>query len=334
MGALALEGSLFSGTWVIVGILGLLGSFALCLSRNLEGRLLALMSPAYLVLGSNALVEVLNLNEMTTIFNHLIFRRFGMLAKPFWYLAAGYALVRIFSIQRQKPDSGAGTESQVGELWKTLGRPILGSCVALIISPFATSNLNSLPDLVSPLRKYRPPVQRRTAELQEREAFLDWLKASEEDATDFFRIGINDKGNRLVEFGVLTEIPIFKMKSTPASEYKYRFSSTRPTALRAANVKYVLSPKNLPLKRADFRLAKRFSTFDVYDFMGWVGDPFEVTEGTGPVKMLKFTNREIVLRAGETAHGSLRLNVSEFPRWRAPSMTGTPWRFELPPSQE
>jgi hypothetical protein len=55
----------------------------------------------------------------------------------------------------------------------------------------------------------------------------------------------------------------------------------------------------------------------VYRFERWQPRPFEIVDGAGEVRVERFGDEEIVLRAGAGAHGKLRLNVSWFSRWRA-----------------
>ena len=67
------------------------------------------------------------------------------------------------------------------------------------------------------------------------------------------------------------------------------------------------------------RLTKfaQFGIYQLYEFKRWRREPFVITEGAGNVQVTHFGDEEIKLHAAAGSHGTLRLNVSYFPRWHA-----------------
>jgi hypothetical protein len=81
------------------------------------------------------------------------------------------------------------------------------------------------------------------------------------------------------------------------------------------NVRFMIAKKLMP--EDDYEGVAHFGIYHIYRFKRWQPNPFVITQGSGDVKLEKFTNDEIVLRAAPGSHGKLRLNVSYFPRWKA-----------------
>jgi hypothetical protein len=151
--------------------------------------------------------------------------------------------------------------------------------------------------------------------LRDRQALVQWLR-HELPKDGFYRVGVfMGHNHELMDLGAEIDRPIYKRGFTPASDFVYQMNEQMPELLQAINLRFAISKVYLP--PVDFESLATFGAYTVYRFKRWQPDPFEVIEGRGPVKLERFGNREIVLRAAAGASGKLRLNVSYFSRWHA-----------------
>jgi hypothetical protein len=171
---------------------------------------------------------------------------------------------------------------------------------------------------------FQNEVQRPTTwnskrlDLTARAEFVAWAKEFLSPDQGFFRIahGFDQDEHSLTDLGIEVPYPFFKIHITPTGHFRFPLGSQSNASFRAANVRFALSEHPLQ-EREDLQLLHIFDKrLGIYQFRDWKPEPFEI-EGAGPVNLVDFRDEDIVLRAGPGAHGTLRLNVSYFPKWHA-----------------
>lgn len=310
IGKQLLELTFLKGSLALVGALGLVGVVAALRSRRLMTSALGLLVLVLTAGATTTLLRELHLPELSDAFNYILFQRFSMLLKPYWFLLAAATAVAVVRSSFALCSGAAPPAPSVRQrfirtlLVVTLAAP-LGYGVAY---HFAVGQLARQLDHDS-----------GRSERNSYDRFVAWVEdnlVGKEDG--FFRIavlcGIYD--HHLVDLGARIPYPIYKAGRTAASVFRYQMESHSVAMLRALNVRYVLTDHR-PLGGEAFRKIETFGGLDLYEFLRWNPVPAEVIEGQGELTLEHIEDEEIVLTAGAGARGTLRINVSYFPRWRA-----------------
>jgi hypothetical protein len=268
-----------------------------------------------IIFSSSSFVNLFGVEFAKWAGKHMTFNRLLMLIKPFWYGAAGFLLVTAARGIGQFVRRGA---EQRDAGWGRVRQWISAAGMALFVSGFV------LPVLYYTLAVFvRNEVLRPTQwhserpDLAARDAFVAWAKAQSRDESQFFRIayGFEADEHTLAVLNKDIPFPMYKVWNTPTGHFKYNVDSSTNQALRAVNVRYALTER--PISRPDFNLERTFDgRLRLYSFKDWDPNPF-VVNGGGKVRLVSLRDERIVLRAEPGASGSLRLNVSYFPKWRA-----------------
>ena len=266
-----------------------------------------------LLLSSSSFLQLFGSDIVEQANKRMVFPRFFMLAKPFWYAAAAWLLVRCISRFWKDVDS-SGRPIHSG-FHRKIGRAAMVAFACLVVAPI----------LFHAARAFlRNEVLRPTSWHSQREdraarvAFAEWALTEFQHTPGFFRIahGLGEDGHRLSDLALYLPYPFYKASFTPTGHFKHNIEASSTEALKATNVRFVVS--GAPLERDDLKLITIFPPqINIYEFTEWNPDPFVVTEGDGEVELIDFSSEQITLRAHQGSHGTLRLNVSYFPRWRA-----------------
>ncbi len=312
MGVHLFKLDIFPGSLALVVGLGFLGSVALLWGRKFEHLLTALLVFAFLLSGSVTVLSDFHLLELSKAFQHVQFQRFSVMAKPYWFVAAGYAVVAIFGWAhrrvRERLDEHNIAPRSRGMLFLSVALPVF------ILMPFATGFIHEFG---------KTQVNRNLTEkseepdLQARDAVVAWFHEHYPKPEPFFRVMLKLQyhNHSFADLGTRIPFPLYKTGFTPASNYRYKMETDEPQLLDALNVRYAITPQHLPSSL--YKLVKDFGSLRLYEYKRWKKNPFEVVDGQGDVTLERFDNEEIVLKAGPGSHGRLRLNVSNFPRWHA-----------------
>jgi hypothetical protein len=263
------------------------------------------------VLFGSTLIDELHLASLSTAITKVQFIRMATMVKPFWFALAAFLIVAVFA--RARALLGERTDASSSEREPS---PVRRAALALVVAWV------SLPILVPAAQAFwtRHVAKALVTEsdrplARDRKATLAWAH-EHLPKQGFWRLGIMT-GHFHDLFDVGTEInePIFKRGFTPATNFVYRMKDENRAIFEAVNLRYAISKRWLP--REDWGLLQRFDGYGLYEFKHYNPQPFRIIEGAGDVKVERFRDEEIVLRAAPGAHGVLRLNVSYFSRWRA-----------------
>jgi len=297
---------LFSGTWGLVTALGLVGCIGLLRGRRFHSVFTGLIALTLVLAGSSTFAAEFHLYEAVDMMKRVHLMRFPILLKPYWFAAAGYAVVLVVTATGRREDTG-GQQRPSG----AFGRAFVFGLVAVpLLVPFGFTWYQNQVDRELLRQSERPFAEARTR-------LVKWFENHPAGPGEFFRVAVSLGGENvhsLLDLGVDIDRPIYNIGSQPASLYAYQVNSPLSQAFEAANVRYFVADRKRD--RSDLELVKRFGNLRLYEFLGWSPDPFVVT-GTGQVTLERFEDDEIVLRAAPGASGRLRLNVSAYPNWRA-----------------
>lgn len=312
MGKGLLDLNAFPGTlgWV-------LACGVLALAVVLKTRRFVLLFTAFgalsvpVVFGST-FIDELHLAALSTAITKVQFERMATMVKPFWFALAAVFVVAVLrrarvlldehSVLSPSPGVGSGSVRRAGlalvVAWMAL--PIVVPTAQAFWTRHVAKSLVTEAD--------RPLAQ-------DRRAMVAWAK-QHLPRQGFYRIGVmTGHFHDLFDLGTEINKPLFKRGFTPATNFVYRMRDEKRSIFEAVNLRYAFSKRWLPTD--DWSLLQRFNGYGVYEFKHWNPQPFRVLEGAGDVKVERFRDEEIVLRAGPGAHGVLRLNVSYFSRWHA-----------------
>ena len=246
--------------------------------------------------------------------HHITADRIFVLIKPFWYGAAGFAMVGCWRAAARF--ASGTTEPDLERVPSGLGKlrraaPLVLGC--LIALPFVGRALHTF---------YGSEIRRPTMWHSERrdedarQQFIAWTHETL-NPTEFGRIahGFDFNDHDLTDLGIEVSYPFYKVWPTPTGHFKYDINASSNEAFRAVNVRFALAKH--AIDRPDFALEKVFNQqLWLYRFVDWSPQPFEIS-GSGQVQLIRFDAEEIRLRADAAASGQLRLNVSYFPKWQA-----------------
>jgi hypothetical protein len=265
----------------------------------------ALCIPA---ISNSTFIDEFHLAAMSAGLVKVQFARLSAVAKPFWFVLAGYmAVAAVVHARRLSP---GGAELRALE---SHGRAaLLAGLIGLLTWPVLVPSAQAF--WTRHVRK-TIAVESTRESLTDRRRLEQWLRSSlPQDG--FYRVGIfTGQDHDLMDLGPLLERPIYKRGSTPASNFIYQMKDKDPAILEAVNLRFAISKQALPSD--EFEPVTDFGRYRVYRFKRWQPNPFRVLAGEGDVRLERFEDEEIVLHAGAGARGKLQLNVSYFSRWRA-----------------
>jgi hypothetical protein len=307
-------GDLFSRMLPLALAFGVVGCLLLLRTR----RPLMLFSGAFvfvcLLLSSSSLLQLFGSEIAEQANKRMVFPRFFMLAKPFWYAGAAWLLVNC--VRRfWKEEERQGARASPSGARRHIAWAAMLAFACLVVAPIL---YNAARAFVRNEVRRPAPWHSQREDRAARVALVEWARTEFAQTRGFFRIahGLGDDGHRLSDLALYLPYPFYKASFTPTGHFKHNIDGSSTAALRAANVRYVLSGK--PLDREDLRMITLFAPgLNVYEFTDWNPEPFEVVEGAGEVELIQFTDEEITLHALPGSRGTLRLNVSYFPKWRA-----------------
>ena len=306
-------GDLFSRMFPLALGFGVVGSLLLLRTE----RPLTLFSGVFvfvcLLLSSSSLLQLFGSEIVEQAEKRMVFPRFFMLAKPFWYAAAAWLLVRcVTGLWKDADTTHPVARSRAHPNIARVGRVLFASVVVFPIL-FNAARAFIRNEVLRPA-----PWHSEREDRGARVAFAEWAQTEFARTPGFFRIahGVGEDGHRLSDLALYLPYPFYKASFTPTGHFKHNIDASSTEALRAVNVRYVLS--GVALEREDLELVTLFPPgLNVYEFTDWNPEPFVVSDGAGDVELIEFNDEEITLRADAGAEGTLRLNVSYFPRWHA-----------------
>jgi hypothetical protein len=315
----------FPGTVGQVLALGCFAAVVMLRSRQFSLLLTTFVAVLIPILSGSSFIDELHLPSLIASFAKVQWLRMSTMAKPFWFAMAAFIAVTIVRwalslVRRAEPSAAPHRFTHTREV-------AFGMIVAFITLPiivpglqsFFTSNI--LKPLTTELDRERDP---------DRAALVSWLQKNL-PKDGFYRLCINTGHNHdLLDISAEIPVPVYKRGFTPAENFIYKVNVEDTPVMEAVNVRYMVAKKLMPAQ--DYEEVAGFGVYRVYRFRHWKRDPFVITGGSGEVKVERFSDDEIVLRAAPGSHGKLRLNVSYFPRWKA-YRDGKPiqlWKTSLP----
>ena len=316
------ELDVLEGSWPLVLPAAVLGVAVLLRRQEERGQIVAWSILALLAMGCSSIIDELHLASLTAAVAHVQFQRLSILIKPLAFIAAGFAAVWVCGQLRA---AGEAALQRGGRLSRGR-RAIAAGLIALTVGPIAVSF--SVDYYTRRVDKKVPTTATRSdrGERAELVAFLgERPRRGPLDRVAF--VGGHHEHD-LVDLATEVEQPVFKSGFTPCSNFLFKPESASPELLEALHVGTVVARRDLT--GAEYQLLDRFGAFRVYDFTRFRPEPFTITDGVGPVELVRFEDEEVVLSAGAGASGTLRLDVSAFPRWRV-TRDGEPVAVEVTP---
>jgi hypothetical protein len=315
IGTAVATGDLFPRMHPLAMWFGLVGSLALLRARSTLPLFIGIFIFACIALSSSFFVHLFGSETANWLNKHITFPRLLMLAKPFWYGAGAFLIVRSARLVHQTLAARRSPPGEGRRPGKLVANTALIAFVCGGVAPILFFAFRIfIHDEV--LRPTQWRSQRR--DLVARSAFVAWANTQLPRESGFFRIahGFDEDEHILTDLGIDVPFPFYKIYLTPTGHFKYNLGGSNTAALRAANVRFILTEH--PINRPDFLPAQTFGgQLRLYIFRDWNPNPFEIRQGAGEIRLMEFGDEEIVLRAEPGAHGLLRLNVSYFPKWHA-----------------
>jgi hypothetical protein len=318
--------NLFPGTWSLVVAFGFAGTLMLLWRRQLLPLTVGLLTLAFMVVGSTDFLAGFHVLEAFPSLQRIHFKRFITLLKPYWVVAAAFAVVQLVrtggsACLEQWRGRSEGAAFGASGSWAIWGRVfVVGLCLTPLLVPFfaefGSQHLS---------RSLTEPDER--AHRRARDQLVQWVREHHSEDESFYRIAmwLSRHDHRFVDLGARLPVPLYKIGYMPATSFVYRFEAGDPKLLEAIDVRYVVSLR--PRREPFLEPIEQFGRLRLYRFKRWDGEPFEVVEGSGSVEVKSFDTESIVLEAGPSSSGRLRLNVSHFDRWHA-TRNGEPIEIE------
>lgn len=313
IGSAFVDAKVFERMNPFAAALGFIGILAFLAARRTLALFMSIFVFAAFFLASSNFTAIFSPQIGSWLSKHIIATRLLLLAKPFWYGAAGFAIVAIGRAIRSLGTTNTPMPARV--------RYARGALVVILAGPIAFYFVESF---------IKTDVKRPSKWLSDRDNqfarddFVAWAHASLDRQPGFFRIAYDFQhlDHDLADLALELPYPLYEVEPTPTGHFKYDVHASTAAAFRAVNVRFALVPGLLP-EREDLTLQKIFrNKLFLYEFRYWNPKPFEIN-GTGAVEVVSWADDEIVLRAPADAAGTLRLNVSAYPKWRA-TLDGVP----------
>lgn len=289
--------------WTYVEVLAVVGIIAGLLSRRFGPLFNVLVILCLLGVFGQTFVDEFHLSSVAGLFESMQYQRFTILVKPYLFVAA--ASVPVLAVQASRSRFFGGTS--------LVARAVVAGVVVFVLAPIAVGFGGAYNDKFID-REVQTASERD--HLEERRELVPWIKANLPQ-DEFYRLAIMVGGDdhRFLDLGTELDVPIYQAGFAPSSAFKHNSTRTDTRSLKAHNVRYALSFDTL--KSRDFVLLKKFKSIGLYEFKHWEPDIFKVTSGSGDVKLTHFDDERVDLIAAPGAHGRLRLNITNFPRWKA-----------------
>jgi hypothetical protein len=271
----------------------------------------ALCIPA---VSNSTFVDELHLTALSDAFASVQFVRLSTMVKPFWFVLAGYCVVAVLGRARQLLVSATVTPEAIAipSRESHARAAALSAAVALLTVPVLVPAFEAF---------WARHVQKSLTTESDRQLGADrvglehWLQ-TKLPRDGFYRVGVFTGHNHdLLDLGTTIGHPIFKRGFTPASNFIYQPNENDPAVFDAVNLRFAISKVYMPPDQ--FEPLATFGRYRVYEYKRWRRQPFTVFGGQGDVKLERFGDEEIALRAAQGSDGRLRLNVSYFTRWHA-----------------
>jgi hypothetical protein len=288
--------------WVLA--LGVLGVVLMLRTRRFALLLTALLALCIPLVSSGTFVDELHLPVLLRGLPRVELAALAVLCKPLWFvLAAYFAVAAVAHVRLLAPGGGAADSHARAALFAA----VLGLLSLPVLVPaaqvFWTHQVRK-----SVVTESERPRQRDRARLQH------WLQ-TELPRDGFYRVGVLADDDGLIDLGAALDRPVYTRAGGPSTGFVYRIAGDDPAVLEALNVRFVIARKHLPGHLVDPVVS--FGDYRVYRLERYRREPFVIAQGAGNVRVERFGNEEIVLRAAPGARGKLRLNVSYSSRWRA-----------------
>ncbi len=309
-------GTLFPRMWWLGLSFGFVGCLVLMLRAQ---RSVALFVGSFvflcIMLSSSSFVGLFGNEIKSWADQRMIFARLLMLIKPFWYAAAAFLLVHAMQSMRRDPHAVKDSPwERPGNNWHAItAKFAMAIFLCGFVGPilFYSAKAYLRDEVLRPIQWHS-----QQPDLADRAAFVAWAKA--QPPNEFFRIchGFAQDEHNLTDLGMDIPQPLYKNWDTPTGDhFKYDVNASSNAALRAVNVRYVIAEHELD--RPDLVLDRIFGRdLRLYLFRDWKPQPFAV-QGTGEVRVERFSDESIVLRAMPGCNGLLRVNATYFPKWHA-----------------
>jgi hypothetical protein len=298
--------------WVLA--LGVLGVVLMLRTRRFALLLTALLALCIPLVSSGTFVDELHLPALLRGLPRVELAALAVLARPLWFvLAAYFAVAAIAHVRllagRAAAERGGSSLAGTGDSHAraALFAAVLGLLTLPVLVPaaqvFWTRHVRK-----SIVTESERPLRRDRARLQH------WLR-TELPRDGFYRVGVFADDDGLIDLGVGLDRPVYARAGGPSSSFIYRIAGADPAVLEALNVRFAIARKHLPSDLVDPVVS--LGDYRVYRLERYRPEPFVVAQGAGEVRVVRFGDEEIVLRAAPGSHGKLRLNVSYSSRWRA-----------------
>jgi len=297
------------------GTLGWVLAFgALAIVLMLRTRRFALLLTALLALcipavSNSTFIDELHLPGVSRAFVQVQLVRLSSMVKPFWFVLAAYFVVAaVAHAQRLGRSEAADAPPPASHARAAVFAAVLGLLTLPVLVPagqvFWTRHVRKavVTESERPMHAAREQLER-------------WLE-TQLPGDGFYRVGLfGGDDHELLDLATHIDRPIYEHGVTPASSFLYQMTGDDPAILEAVNLRFAISRRHLPTEQ--FEPLTTFGGYRLYRFKRWHPQPFRIDSGRGDVRVERFDDEEIVLRAAPGAHGKLRLAVSYFSRWRA-----------------
>ncbi|MBN1655216.1 MAG: hypothetical protein JXA30_15715 [Deltaproteobacteria bacterium] len=315
MGTGLLKLTAFPGTLGYVLAFGVLAIAILLRTRRFISLFTAFTAVLIPFLCSSSFIDEFHLPYLSEAFSRVQFIRISTMVKPFWFTLSALFLVAVLrslrrlseaevtGFQRNARRNGADSFF-VATSWALILGLVLVPIAVPALWAFWTRHVDKklMVESERPLR-------------EERMQMVRWMKKNL-PKDGFYRIGIfTGHEHDLLDLATELDRPLYKRGFTPCSNYVYKVRTKETEVLEAVNLRFALAKKVLDEER--FELIKSYGELNLYRFIYWRPEPYEILEGSGKVRVERFADEEIVFRAAPGSSGVLRLNVSNFPRWHA-----------------
>jgi hypothetical protein len=296
------------------GTLGWVLAFGvLAIAVVLRTRRFPLLLPALLALcipavSTSTFLDELHLFELAPGLRGLPFVRLAATVKPFWFALAAYFVLAACAHARALAAAETGSRTPGSHARAAVFAAVLGLLTLPVVVPaaqaFWTRHVNR-----SVVTNSDRPLHKERARLQA------WL-AENLPNDGFYRVGIFGRDEReLCDLPALLGRPLYESGVDPRSSFVYQPTGADPAILHALGVRFAISRQHLGAD--EFEPLESTGGYRVYRVKRWRPQPFAIVDGAGDVRLERFADEEIALRAAAGAHGKLRLDVSYFGRWRA-----------------
>lgn len=307
-----LDAQLFPGTLAYVFAFGMLGIVVMLRTKRFMLLFIGLIAITIPAITNSTMMDELHLSTLLGSLAKVQYLRLSTMVKPFWFVLAAYAVVAVIAhahmlaeLALQEPEKAVSKASIVRQ---TVLAGVIGLLTLPVVVPltdaFATRHIHTsiMTESDRPMPKAREQLER-------------WLKTNLPKG-GFYRVGVfTGDFHDWMDLGSVIDRPLYKRGFTPASNFVYQPRDRFPSILEALNVRFAISRH--PLPEQDFEKLVTYGTWSIYRFTGYRPETYRILEGAGDIRVERFGNELVQLRAGQGSHGKLRINVSYFSRWQA-----------------